>query len=168
MRQKQANEEAAKKRAEEEERDKLKNDWLNLLFTDQSVAAMSPEGPLPISFEGGELRSPSKLIVFVGDHAKVENTVLQELLPSIGTAGLLSISWSQHPAAEAYAQFSLKAPEVVDGSWYMRDRAAFENPDLDMLHDVEVLGRSLVETLEPKLAEFALDWRNVVLVGFGK
>ena len=35
-------EEAAKKK-EEEERDRLKADWLNLLFTDQSVAAMSPE-----------------------------------------------------------------------------------------------------------------------------
>ena len=27
-----------------QERDKLKTEWLNLLFTDQSVAAMSPEG----------------------------------------------------------------------------------------------------------------------------
>ena len=35
-------EEAAKKK-EEEERDGLKADWLHLLFTDQSVAAMSPE-----------------------------------------------------------------------------------------------------------------------------
>ena len=42
-------EEAAKKK-EEEERDRLKADWLNLLFTDQSVAAMSPEAIFPASF----------------------------------------------------------------------------------------------------------------------
>ena len=40
--------------------------------------------------------------------------------------------------------------------------------DLDMLHDVEVLGRSLVEALEPKLKQFGLGWKNVILCGFGK
>merc|ERR1712050_544822 len=44
----QQEQELAKKK-EEEEREKLKAEWLNLLFTDQSVAAMSPEGPLPIA-----------------------------------------------------------------------------------------------------------------------
>ena len=39
-------EEDAAKKKEEEERDRLKADWLNLLFTDQSVAAMSPEACL--------------------------------------------------------------------------------------------------------------------------
>merc|ERR1719378_902467 len=40
------------RKKEEEEREKLKSEWLNLLFTDQSVAAMSPEGPVPIFQEG--------------------------------------------------------------------------------------------------------------------
>merc|ERR1711915_158281 len=56
----------------------------------------------------------------------------------------------------------------VDGSWYLRERSAFENVDLDLLHDVELLGRSMVETVEPKLGEFGLDWKNVVILGFGK
>lgn len=37
-----------------------------------------------------------------------------------------------------------------------------------MLHDVEVLGRSLVEALEPKLKQSGLGWKNVILCGFGK
>lgn len=122
----------------------------------------------------------------------------------------MSLAWTEHPAAEAwlssevlsllkkaFLEFSLKAPEVVDGSFYLRDRAAFENQewreamsfptvgkDLDMLHDVELLGRCLLESLEPKLGEFGLDWdkvgpfgrwhskchvaSQVVILGFGK
>merc|ERR1712050_253142 len=156
------------KRKEEEERDKLKSEWLNLLFTDQSVAAMSPEGPLPTTLEAGNTKNPSALLVWIGDNPKAENTILKDLSASIGSAGMLSISWSQHPAGEAYAEFNLKAPEVVDGSWYLRDRAGFENQDLDMLHDVELLGRSLVDAIEPKLGEFGLDWKNVIVMGFGK
>merc|ERR1711953_1508150 len=87
---------------------------------------------------------------------------------SIGSAGMLSISWSQHPAGEAFAEFNIKAPEVVDGSWYLRDRSGFENQDLDMLHDLELLGRCMVETLEAKLHETGLDWKNLIIVGFGK
>merc|ERR1712113_858846 len=37
-----------------------------------------------------------------------------------------------------------------------------------MLHDCELLGRSVVETVEPKLGEFGLTWNNVVILGFGK
>merc|ERR1711897_2802 len=36
------------------------------------------------------------------------------------------------------------------------------------MHDVELLSRSLVETIEPKLAEYGLDWKNVIVLGFGK
>merc|ERR1712190_422134 len=161
-------EQDAQKRKEEEERDKLKTEWLNLLFTDQSVAAMSPEGPLPTTLEIGNTKNPSSLLVWIGDTPKTENTILKDLPSLIGSAGMLSISWSQHPAGEAYAEFNLKAPEVVDGSWYLRDRAGFENQDLDMLHDVELLGRSLVDALEPKLGEYGLDWKNVIVMGFGK
>jgi len=161
-------EQDAQKRKEEEERDKLKSEWLNLLFTDQSVAAMSPEGPLPTTLESGNTKNPSSLLVWIGDNPKAENTVLKDLSALTGSAGMLSISWSQHPAGEAFAEFNLKAPEVVDGSWYLRDRAGFENQDLDMLHDVELLGRSFVDALEPKLGEYGLDWKNVIVMGFGK
>merc|ERR1711920_175396 len=146
----------------------LKTEWLNLLFTNQSVAAMSPEGPLPTTMEMGNTENPNSLLVWIGDNPKADNTVLKDLPASIGSAGMLSMSWSQHPAGEAYAEFNLKAPEVVDGSWYLRDRAGFENQDLDMLHDVELLGRSLVDALEPKLGEYGLDWKNVIVLGFGK
>merc|ERR1712217_131224 len=33
---------------------------------------------------------------------------------------------------------------------------------------VELLGRSLVESLGPKVNEYGLDWSNVVIMGFGK
>merc|ERR550525_399975 len=67
-------EQDAQKRKEEEERDKLKTEWLNLLFTDQSVAAMSPEGPLPTTLEAGNTKNPSSLLVWMGDNPKAENT----------------------------------------------------------------------------------------------
>merc|ERR1712187_351377 len=168
QRQAAAQEQEAAKKKEEEERDKLKAEWLNLLFTDQSVAAMSPEGPLPTTMEAGNTKNPNSLLVWIGDNPKAENAVLKDLGASTGSAGIMSISWSQHPAGEAYAEFNLKAPEVVDGSWYLRDRAGFENQDLDMLHDVELLGRSFVDALEPKLGEYGLDWKNVIVMGFGK
>eukprot|EP00930_Biecheleria_cincta_P037697 TRINITY_DN258_c0_g1_i6.p1 TRINITY_DN258_c0_g1~~TRINITY_DN258_c0_g1_i6.p1 ORF type:complete len:837 (-),score=197.60 TRINITY_DN258_c0_g1_i6:45-2555(-) len=157
----------AKKR-EEEEREKLKADWLNLLFTDQSVAAMSPEGPLPSSLETGNLRSPSSLLVWVGDDPKAEGAYVREVASSSPGSALVAFAWSEHPAGEAFSEFNLKSPEVVDGSFFLRDRAGFENQDLDMLHDVELLGRSLVDALEPRLGEFGLDWSKVVIMGFGK
>jgi len=163
-----AQEQELTKRKEKEEHDKLKSEWLNLLFTDQSVAAMSPEGPMPIIHEAGNLKSPTSLLVWIGDNAKVEKDMLQDLPSNVGTAAMMVLSWATHPAGEAFAEFNLKAPEVVDGSWYLHDRTQFENQDLDFLHDVELLGRSLVETIEPKMAEYGLDWKNVILMGFGK
>merc|ERR1719506_143168 len=80
----------------------------------------------------------------------------------------MGVAWAQHPAGETLSELSLNSPEVVDGSWYLRDRVAFENQDLDMLHDCELLGRSLVEGLEPKLGEHGLDWKQVTIIGFGK
>merc|ERR1711972_439069 len=159
---------AGKKQKEEEEREKLKSEWLNLLFTDQSVAAMSPEGPLPATMEAGNTTNPKSLLVWIGDNPKAEGAVLKGLPESSNSSAILSLAWSQHPAGEAFLEFNLKAPEVVDGSFYLRDRAGFENQDLDMLHDVELLGRSLVESLEPKMGEYGLDWNNVVIMGFGK
>lgn len=161
-------EEASKKAKEDEERDKLKKEWLDLLFTDKSVAAQQPEGPLPVSLEVGNKRNPSSLIVWIGDSPKTDNAILKDAGNSIGSAGMMSVHWSEHPASEGMVDFNLSAPEVVDGSWYLRDRATFENIDLDLLHDVELLGRSLVESIEPKLGEYGLDWKNVVVLGFGK
>jgi predicted esterase len=66
------------------------------------------------------------------------------------------------------ATLKVDAPEVVDGSWYLRDRSSFSSEDLDLLHDVELLGRSLVGAVERKLAEHRLEWKNVIIVGFGK
>merc|ERR1719502_2569453 len=54
------------KRREDEERDKLKTEWLSLLFTEQSVAAQSPEGPVPIITEAGNKNSPASLVVWIG------------------------------------------------------------------------------------------------------
>ncbi|CAE7947297.1 Mecr [Symbiodinium sp. KB8] len=160
-------EEAAKKK-EEEERDRLKADWLNLLFTDQSVAAMSPEGPLPTAHEGGNLDSPNALVIWLGDDSQNEAAAVREVASQVGSAAFVSLAWAQHPAAEAFADFSLKLPEVVDGSFFLRDRQAFENQDLDLLHDVELLGRCLAESIETKLGEFGLSWDKVVILGFGK
>lgn len=157
----------ASKPSEAEEREKLKADWLNLLFTDQSVAAMNPEGPLPFALETGE-RHPDSLIVWVGDDPKGESIALQGVGSSIGRAGFVAPAWSQHPAGEGMIEFDISAPDVTDGSWYMRNRQSFENEDLDMLHDVELLGRSLVEAVEPKLKQNGLQWKNVVLCGYGK
>merc|ERR1719499_524555 len=94
--------------------------------------------------------------------------MIKSLPESATSSAVLSLAWSQHPAGEAFVDFNLKAPEVVDGSFYLRDKASFENQDLDMLHDVELLGRSLVESLEPKVNEYGLDWNKVVIMGFGK
>jgi len=151
---------------EDEEREKLKVEWCNLIFTNQSVAAGSPEGPLPTSMESGTTKNPSSLIVWIGDSPKADQTILKAL-DTFG-ACLLSVAWSEHPAAEAYVGFDMQSPEVLDGTFYLRDRHTFQNQDLDMLHDVELLGRALAETLESKLQEYSLDWTKVVIAGFGK
>ncbi|CAJ1327819.1 unnamed protein product [Effrenium voratum] len=184
----------AAKKKEEDEREKLKEDWLKLLFTDGSVAATQPEGPLPTTLELGEQRRPESLVVWVGDNPKSEHVALKAHSPRnafrarsatmgsscdhdvsnvLGRSGLVSLSWSQHPAGEGMLEFEayrtrVGSTEVTDGSWYMRSRTSFENEDLDMLHDVEVLGRSLAEALEPKLKQSGLGWKNVILCGFGK
>merc|ERR1719386_216719 len=115
--------ESMKKQKEDDEREKLKAEWLSLLFTDQSVAAMSPEGPLPITWEAGNKRSPTSLVVWVGDQPRAENAALRDLPASLGSASLLSLSWSEHAAGEGMQEFSLSSPEVTDGSWYLRERA---------------------------------------------
>merc|ERR1711998_426418 len=81
--------EDAERQKEEEEREKLKSEWLNLLFTEQSVAAMSPEGPVPIFHEGGN-RNPKTLLVWVGDKPKEENNILRDLTSSVTNSGLIS------------------------------------------------------------------------------
>jgi len=119
-----AQEEEAAKQKEEEERNKLKTEWLNLLFTDQSVAAMSPEGPIPITMEAGNTTNPNSLIVWVGDNPKAENAILKDVASTFNKSAFIATAWSQHAAGEAFVEFNLKAPEVVDGSFYLRDPMA--------------------------------------------
>lgn len=156
------------KKKEEEERERLKAEWLNLLFTEQSVAAVNPEGPLPVTFETGNMENPKSLVVWMCDEPQAEKAILNDLQGSLGSVGLVCLSWAQHPAGEGMAELNLNGPEVIDGSWYHRDRNSFENEDLDQLHDVELLGRSMVDAVEPLLARVGLSWRNVILGGFGK
>jgi hypothetical protein len=158
------------KRVEDAEREKLANEWLTLLFTDQSVAAMSPEGPIPTVEMTGKQSNPRRLVVWLGDNTKSDKELMRNFPGEKGMddACFLHLSWSQHSAAESMAEFSLNSPEVIDGSWYLRDKNGFENQDLDMLHDFELLGRSLSEAIEPKIAEFGLDWKDVSIFGFGK
>merc|ERR1712183_348912 len=145
----QLQEQEALRKKEEEEREKLKTEWLNLLFTQNSVAAMSPEGPVTFK-EWGNKTNPTNLIIWVGDNPKVDEEVLENVTTLIGKASLLlTLAWPKHPAGEAFSDVNLKVPEIQDGSWYLRDRVTFENQDLDMLHDVELLGRSIVEAVEP-------------------
>jgi len=157
-----------RERKETEERNKLKIEWLNLLFTESSVAAMNPEEPLHVSQETGKRSSPSLMIAFVGDDPAVDDRVLKELHHDCKDAVVVNVAWTEHPASEAFREFDLEKDEVKDGSWYQRSKDTLENEDLDTLHDVELLGRSLVETLRAKLEQYKLDWNRLVLAGFGK
>jgi len=150
------------------ERERLKTEWLNVLFTSKSVAAQNPEGPLPIALEAGNVVDPKSLVVWVGDQDYLEHPLLRSMSVALGAAGLLCLAWSQHPAGEGLAEFDLGAPTVADGSWYARTRARLENEDLDQLHDIELLGRGLVDVVEAHAAKLGLQWRNVILAGFGK
>lgn len=129
---------------------------------------MSPEGPLPSS-SIKEVSNPKTLIVWIGDDPDAEAMHVKDVAAAAGgSACVVSLAWSKHPAGEPFAEFNLKAAEVVDGSFFLRDRAGFENQDLDLLHDVELLGRCMVESLEPQLGEHGLSWDKVVILGFGK
>merc|ERR1719450_1950687 len=82
------------RKKEEEEREKLKSEWLNLLFTDQSVAAMSPEGPLPATMEAGNTTNPKSLLVWIGDNPKAESAILKSLTGSNTSTAMLTLAWS--------------------------------------------------------------------------
>jgi len=108
------------------------------------------------------------LIVWLGDQSHSENSVLKDLPGTFATSKFLSLSWSQHPAGEGLGEVNMTMPSVLDGSWYKRVETDYQNDDLDLLHDVELLGRALVEAIKPKIAALGLGWRNVVIAGFGK
>jgi len=150
----------------ETEREKLKNDWLNLLFTDQSVAALDPEGPFDTIATGND-SNPRNVVVWIGDDAN-DFSLLKGLFRTHNKCLFVNCKWMECGAAESLVELNLSSPEVCDATWYLRDRASLMNEDLDLLHDCEILGRSFVETVEPKIYEHGLDWKNVVVVGFGK
>ena len=57
------------------------------------------------------------------------HSACQDVSNVLGKAGLVSLSWSQHPAGEGMLEFEVSSPEVTEGSWYMRNRQSFENED---------------------------------------
>jgi len=159
--------EAQKKAEEDKEKEQMKQEWLALLFTGQSVAAMSSDGPLPVAHENIGREKPAKLVVWLGDNPDAEWPFLRNFTGPNRSA-LVSLSWPNHTASEGFHQLDLDAPEVLNASWYLRKGGTLENNDLDSLHDVEVLARAFAESVEPKMHEYGLSWGDVVLSGFGK
>mmetsp|Transcript_9994 Transcript_9994/g.22367 ORF Transcript_9994/g.22367 Transcript_9994/m.22367 type:complete len:844 (-) Transcript_9994:86-2617(-) len=159
---------AAKERKADEERLRMQDDWLRLLFTSKSVAAENSEGPLPVAAEGGDRSNAIALVVWMGDNPKREVGLIQDVMTSFPSACFIAPAWTGHQAGDALADLDVNSSEVCDGSYYLRGKGAFENSDLDNLHETEVLGRSLVETVQNKLNQLQLSWKNVVLCGFGK
>mmetsp|Transcript_11857 Transcript_11857/g.26990 ORF Transcript_11857/g.26990 Transcript_11857/m.26990 type:complete len:830 (+) Transcript_11857:103-2592(+) len=161
-------EEAKKKEEEDREREQLKHEWLSLLFTEQSVASMSSDGPLPVAHESKAKDRPTHLIVWLGDDPNVEWQCMRESTSLSRGNSFVGLSWPAYTSSEGFSQLDLSRPEVLNASWYLRKPEGFENADLDSLHDVEVLARALVECVEPMIAEHGLKWSEVILAGFGK
>eukprot|EP00927_Polykrikos_kofoidii_P033558 TRINITY_DN28371_c0_g1_i1.p1 TRINITY_DN28371_c0_g1~~TRINITY_DN28371_c0_g1_i1.p1 ORF type:complete len:866 (-),score=175.06 TRINITY_DN28371_c0_g1_i1:253-2787(-) len=163
-------EEEKRRNAEEAERKKLKQEWLSKLFTEGSVAAEASEEPLPCKLESGNQQNPSTVVVWIGDEPTEEADLLEELAGVDGqnTKAAFSFAWSEHPAGAGIIEPSVNDPQVLDASWFLRRSDDFSNEDLDRLHDVEVLGRCLVEALQPRLDEHGLTWRSVTIVASGK
>jgi len=150
------------------DREELKEEWIRILFTDESESAKQPEGSLPETLDTGNQKDPKVLFFWIGDDSVSEDAHLRDWASTVGEVRTTAISWAQHAAGGALAELDLTSPEVTDGSWYIRDSGSLENDDLDLLHDVEVLGRALVDSISSKLMDCGLNWRNVVLAGFGK
>jgi len=161
-------EKAAKQRKEDEDRIKLQDEWLRLLFTSRSVAASEPEGELPVAASGGNQSNPIALVVWIGDSPQSDTKLLKEVMTSFPNTAYMATAWSGHKAGDDLSDIDLNSSEVKDGSFYLRGRGAFENKDLDNLHVIEVLGRCLIAAIQAKLSELGLEWKNVVLCGFGK
>merc|ERR1711935_839246 len=70
--------------------------------------------------------------------------------------------------AKSLNELDIQSADVVDGSWYDKQAAAFVNDDYNLLQDVESVVRSMVEAISRKLSEANLDWDSLVLAGFGK
>jgi len=161
-------EKAARQRKDDEERLRLQDEWLRLLFTSRSVAATDLEGELPVAGRGGNQTNPIALLAWIGDSPQSETPLLKEVMTLFPNTAYMATAWSGHKAGDDLSDIDLNSSEVKDGSFYNRGRDAFENKDLDNIHVIEVLGRCLVATIQSKLSELRLDWKNVVLCGFGK
>merc|ERR1712061_77437 len=100
-----------------DENERLRAEWLNLMFTDKSVAVSNPEGPMPVIFEGGKMSSPETLLVWIGDDTDTEASLLEGYASQLGlgsTTSVLCLSWMQHPAGEGFVEVSPTSPKLAD------------------------------------------------------
>jgi predicted esterase len=142
-------------------------EWASLLFTPESEAAFCAAEPLEVVSEGGSSKNPASLVVWIGDGSKEEQKSVKEWKPPSGSK-VVFLSWSEHAMAKALNELDLQSTGMIDGSWYAKQPADFANADYNLLQDVELIARSMVEAISRKLSEINLDWDALVLAGFGK
>lgn len=142
--------------------------WLDIIFTPRSTSAVpesagpagnGPIQPMRVALEMNP-RVVNLLVVWVGEAPEGETRLLADLGSSQGRRGMVAMDWSQHKACE------LLGPD--DCSSFTRDTPSLTDRDLDTLHGLEELCRSLVLSVELKLKQNRLQWKNVVLCGYGK
>lgn len=138
-------------------------EWASLLFTPDSEAALATAEPLGVAFQSGRSRNPTSLMVWIGDGSEEEQTTVREWIPPAGLK-VVGLSWSQHAVAESLSELDMQ----TDGSWYAKQPTDFANADFNLLQDMELVARSMVEAISRKLSENKLDWDALVLAGFGK
>jgi len=153
----------------EDPQEKIRRDWLALLFTGNSEAAQNPEDPIAVAFEHLSTQSPSSIVFWMGDDLNAEGERLESLMADKhSTAGLSFLSWMDHSSAEFFSQVDLQQQIITDGSWYAQNSMEMSAADLDMLHDIELLARSMVRSIQAAISKVGLTWADVVLAGFGK
>lgn len=143
------------------------SECFNMLFTDQSVAATSPEGLLPTMLETGNKTNLFSLVVWCGGNPKAENALLRNLLSTLSTASMLALTWLQHPAGEGLLESASMLQKWLIVLFICGTAFLLKMKTLTRCM-MELLGRSMKEAIEPKLWDYGLDKNNVILLGFGK